>query len=66
MDDDLTETVTKMRQFESHVQGMGDAKEIRETLQGDESERETLKDKTDEIQKSASRALNKFDAFMGG
>jgi len=65
-DDDLTETVTKMRQFESHVQGMGDAKEIRETLQGDESERETLKDKTDEIQKSASRALNKFDAFMGG
>ena len=65
-DDALTETVEKMREFQGRVGNMGSAKDIREALQKDSSERDRLKNELADIQDAASPALNRFDEFMDG
>lgn len=63
-DDALSETVEKMRDLGSHIEGMGSSEDIRKTLLESEPEREKLKDQLDEIKNTAAPALHRFDEFM--
>jgi len=63
-DDALSDTVTKMRDFEDRVRKIGSANDVRHVLKENQEERENFKESIDEIGKSVLPALNRFDDLM--
>jgi hypothetical protein len=63
VDDAFSETVAKMRELEDRIKDIGSADDVRELLKGGGRERNSLKERIDNIGRAVLPALNRYDGL---